>query len=225
MVPVVEQVGDIDVPVAALQQLDAFADGLHHPELDHVVDVLDEVAAAGAADVEETVSHGQVGEQLVDDLNTFSRSPYHEICAMASAGDAAARPGIDEVDPVALELRVTPARLLPVAVATIHDYVSGLELAGEPADHVVCRRTVGHVHQRHSWRIQGRRELLDGRDDMAASGFDGVGTARVVSDDVMALLECLDGERLAHPTEAADPESHAPSPVGARAPCRSPSPQ
>ncbi|MDP9403133.1 MAG: NAD(P)-binding domain-containing protein [Actinomycetota bacterium] len=75
----------------------------------------------GAADVEETVSHGQVGEQLVDDLNTFSRSPYHETCAMASAGDAAARPGIDEVDPVALELVVTPARLLPVAVATIHD--------------------------------------------------------------------------------------------------------
>ncbi len=128
---------------------------------------------------------------------------------MASTGDAAARPGIDEVDPVALELLVAPARLLPVAVATIHDDVPGRERAGDPADHVASRRTVGHVHQRHSWRTQGRRELVDGGDDMAASGFDDLGTARAVSDHVMALVECLEGERLAHPTEAADPESHS----------------
>jgi len=182
-----------------------FPDRLDHPELDHVVDQLDEVAGPGRPDVDDAVLGGQGVEDRLDEGERLLRAADHEAGAVAGAAHPAASAAVDEVDAPLRQLAEAADGVLPVGVAALDDHITGSHGFADGLDDLLGGITLRHGYEHDSWGgqlLHQRGDRVGGED--AGSWFRIL--LRVVGDDPDALLGRLKAKSLPHAAEPDHPE-------------------
>src|SRR5205823_172250 len=145
--PTAQDFRDVQLVLIAFEQVDAFTDGLEHPEFDPVVDQLCKVAGAGWARVYVAALHRKVEQDGLDSRDRLGVAACHETRAGPSTLYSPAGAEVDEADPPLGEAGVAPNRIAPVRVAGVDDDVARVQDRGQVVQDCIDHRAGGHVDE------------------------------------------------------------------------------
>src|SRR6266850_552371 len=205
----------VDAEVARVDQLEAFAVGLHHPVLDPVVDHLDEVAGAALAEMRPAARWCERIEDRLHDRDGALTAADHHAVAELQSPDAAGHADVEKIEPERRVLLRAADRIAEVRVRAIDQDVA---LARVPRELIKCviGRLAGGDHRPEDARWP---QLLDHlRDRVGASGALGLrlidrARAAIARDDAMPAADQPRDHVAAHPAQAVEPDLHAVTPV------------
>src|SRR5258706_5479563 len=205
----------VDVEVAGVDELEAFAVRLHHPVLDPVVDHLDEVARAALPEMRPTVRRCEGVERR---LHTFDRARLaadHHAVAHVETPDASGDANVEVVEAERLVLLGAAHRVPEVRVAPVDQDVA---LGGESRELIegVIGDVPGGDHRPQDARgLELLRHLLDRVGADRALGLRLVDRpwAAISRDDGMPPAYQPRDHVAAHPAQAVEPDLHAVTPL------------
>src|SRR6266545_1817362 len=141
----------IDVELAGVDELEAFAVGLHHPVLDPVVDHLYEVARAALSEVGPAVRRRERIEHRLHALDRASVTADHHAVAVLEPPYAAGDSDVEKVESERAVFLRTPDRVAEIGVRTVDQDVSLRGVLRELVERVIRGLTRRHHRPQDAW--------------------------------------------------------------------------